>query len=105
MCLLLLLLLMFTKLVYYTYTMPRGPCTIHTPIGYFTFSIYSCISWAMPDYSCILSTQNDGISASHNYNLNQSTQSHADASWKSLHKKISKKKSTPCSGSMHECTG
>ena len=46
--------------------------------------IYSCISWAIPDYSCILSTQNDGISVSHNYNLNQSTQSHADASWNSV---------------------
>ena len=96
MCLLLLfLLLLFTTLVYYTYTMPTGPCKIHTlmrytyscmwPIGYyFTFSIYSCISRAIPDYSCILSTQNDGISVSHNYNLNQSTQSHADASWDSV---------------------
>ena len=53
-------------------------------LGYFAFSIYSCISRPIPDYSCILSTQNDGISVSHNYNLNQSTQSHADASWNSV---------------------
>ena len=79
--LLLLLLHLFTTLI---------PCReaharlYSCDLGYFTFSIYSCISRPIPDYSCILSTQNDGISASHNYNLNQSTQSHADASWNSV---------------------
>ena len=41
-------------------------CDLH--VGYYTFSTHSC--QATPKYSCILSTQNDGISASHNYNLN-----------------------------------